>query len=340
MFIRYINDMKSWIIFFVLTLGFTDLLIWLDKGMHMKFESLLYLNVLLLATFIVFFSWRYKKETKYSAALSILMNSDAKDWQEALPDFDFLRDQVTNELLLHIVDEYQREIAELRASLISESDYTASWVHEVKAPLTAMKMMIDTHTSDPAMRKLEAEWLRVHLLIDRQLYISRLPTLESDYVLDNVILRELIVTEIRELSSWCREKNIAVDFEDLDVEVLTDSKWCRFIVRQLLTNAVKYSPSDGTITVKASHSEKGHVMVTIKDEGPGIPLHDLPRIFDKGFTGGTGRMHNAATGLGLYLAQNVAVKIGIILTADTKVKRGTEMQMHFSVKNEFDKTVT
>ena len=340
MFIRYVKDMKSWILFFGISLGFTNLLIWLDKGMHMKPESLLYLNVLLLATLIVFFSWRYKKETKYSTSLSILMNSKAEDWHEALPDFSYSRDQVTNELLLHIVDEYKKEIADLRASHISESDYTASWVHEVKAPLTAMKMMIDTHTPDPAMRKLEAEWLRVHLLIDRQLYISRLPTLEADYILDNVILQELIATEVRELSSWCREQNIAVDFEDLDVEVLTDSKWCRFIVRQLLTNAVKYSPKGGTIIIKAILSEKGHVMVTIKDEGPGIPSHDLPRIFDKGFTGGTGRLHNAATGLGLYLAQNVAEKIGILLTVDTKVERGTEMQMHFSVKNEFDKTVT
>ena len=80
--------------------------------------------------------------------------------------------------------------------------------------------------------------------------------------------------------------------------------------------------------------------LTIKDEGPGIKAHDLPRIFDKGFTGGTGRLHNAATGLGLYLAQTVAEKIGITLTAQSEMGQGTTMKMMFSTENDFDKTLT
>ena len=132
---------------------------------------------------------------------------------------------------------------------VIESDYTAAWVHEVKAPLTAMKLTMDGHRSDPVIRKIEAEWLRVHLLIDQQLYISRLPTLEADYVLEKTDVHRLVTAEVRELASWCMEKNIAVEFEGEDKEVVTDVKWCRFIIRQLVTNAVKYSPIGGTIII-------------------------------------------------------------------------------------------
>ena len=119
----------------------------------------------------------------------------------------------------------------------------------MKTPLTAMKLTIDSHRDDPAMRKFRRSGLRVHMLIDQQLYISRLPTLEADYVLEETDLHRLATAEVRELATWCMEKNVAVEFEGEEVEVVTDVKWNRFIIRQILTNAVKYSPAGGTIFI-------------------------------------------------------------------------------------------
>ncbi|MFD2874797.1 ATP-binding protein [Paenibacillus rhizoplanae] len=104
------------------------------------------------------------------------------------------------------------------------------------------------------------------------------------------------------------EKNLAVSIEGNDATVVTDRKWCRFIIRQLLTNAIKYSPTGTSLTFRTNVTEQENVFLDLIDEGPGIQPHDLPRIFDKGFTGGNGRIHNASTGLGLYLAQTVAAK--------------------------------
>lgn len=340
MFGGYLNDRKSWILFFVGSLAFTDILIWIDKGLAVKPGSILYLNILLISAFIVFFLWRYIKETKFTRELGALLEGPLADWQTALPDPQFVHEDKINELLRDVAEETNRKLAEIQAATIMESDYTAAWVHEVKAPLTAMKMTIDAHRQDPAIRKIEAEWLRVHLLIDRQLYIARMPTLSADYLLEKVEIRELLNPEVRELRSWCIEKNIAVDFEGEDTVVVTDRKWCRFIIRQVLTNAVKYSPVGGTIFLSAETASDGHVKLTVQDEGPGIPAHDLPRIFDKGFTGGTGRLHNAATGLGLYLAWQVAEKIGISLTARSEVGNGTTIELAFSTENDFDATRT
>ncbi|MGG0668843.1 sensor histidine kinase [Sporosarcina koreensis] len=340
MFIAYVKDMKSWILIFAVSLVLTDALIWIDKGLSMRLSSLLYLNMLLIAIFILFLIWRYKKEVQFTKELLRISEDPSRDWQEGLPEPLFTRDETTNDLLRQVANDHLKKLSEMKAVNLMESDYTAAWVHEVKAPLTSMKMMIDANRQDEAIRKIESDWLRVHLLIDRQLYISRLPSLGTDYVLEQTDAHQLMTPEIRELRSWCIEKNIAVEIEGEAMKVITDSKWCRFIIRQLLTNAVKYSPDGGTICMTVHQTPGGHPVLSIKDEGPGIPAHDLPRVFDKGFTGGTGRLHNAATGLGLYLAQQVALKIGITLSAHSEINKGTTMNMTFSTENEFDATRT
>lgn len=336
MFIRYLNEKKSWIFLFLLLLGLTDLLILLDQGIAVQDSSILYLNVLFLLVLVLFVFWRYKKETRLLIALAELSRNMEEDWLETLPPSEYLRDEVTIEALRAADLFYRRKLFEHDEAHLIERDYTASWVHEVKAPLTAMKLTLDAHRSDPVVRKIEAEWLRIHLLIDRQLYISRLPSLESDYVLAATEIQRLAAQEVRELASWCVEKNVGVEFEGEEAEVLTDSKWCRFIIRQVLTNAVKYSPEGGTITISTGRTPSGNTVLIISDQGTGIPAHDLPRIFDKGFTGGNGRLQNAATGLGLYLAQIVAAKIGIVLAAQSEPEQGTAMRMTFTVKNDFE----
>jgi len=340
MFVSYLNDIKSWILFFFGMLGLSDAILWLDQGIAVEFVSVFYFNILILTFFVLFIVWRYRKEMKFVRNISLLMDEPELDWHEALPKPGFMRDRVMSEALQQVAVSSAKEIEDLRCESIIEGDYTAAWVHEVKAPLTAMKLTMDGHRSNPVIRKIEAEWLRVYLLIDQQLYISRMPTLESDYVLEQTDVFGFVTAEVRELASWCMEKNIAVELEGESKDVITDIKWSRFIIRQLITNAVKYSPIGGTIHIEARVNPTGNTVLSIKDDGPGIKSHDLPRIFDKGFTGGAGRLHNAATGLGLYLAQTAATKIGITLWAASEMEQGTTLYMIFSTENEFDKLLT
>lgn len=334
--LAYLRDMKSWIGFFVGIFLLINLLIWMDRGLSLEQSSLVYMNSLLIVLFVLFITWRVKKETRYTQELEQIMNES--DWQEALPTPQFQREQMLNDMLYELSVKQQKKLAKLKESHVVENDYTAAWIHEVKAPLTAMKLLIDSERQNLSIRKIESEWLRIHLLIEQQLYITRLPSLESDYVLEQLTISQLVMNEVKELATWCFEKNIAIDVEGEHLQVVSDQKWCRFILRQILTNAVKYSPMGSTIRINGKQAENGQVMVSIVDEGPGIAPHDLPRIFDKGFTGSTGRLHNAATGLGLYLAQIVAQKIGILLIADSTEGDGTTLRLTFSVENAFDAT--
>ena len=336
MFWAYVNDMKSWILFFIVALAAADLLLWLDAGLAVEFSSLMYMNALLLIALAVFIAWRFRKETAYARKLARLEGEPTADWHEILPEARFKRDEQMNETLQAATASMAEQLNELRQQNLIQGDYTAAWVHEAKAPLTAIRLVIDSNRSAPGMQRIEAEWLRLFLLVDQQLYISRLSSLEADYAVGSVVLKDIVAPEVRELMSWCREKQLEIELDGLDVTVMTDKKWSRFIVRQILSNAVKYSPAGGTIRISARTDNTGHNILSIQDEGPGIPDHDLPRIFDKGFTGGTGRLHNAATGLGLYLAKTVSDKIGITLSVSSGMGQGTTLEIGFPLENDFD----
>ncbi|WP_171056210.1 sensor histidine kinase [Paenibacillus sinopodophylli] len=340
MILRYLIDRKSWIIFYLFSLLFVDLLIWIDNGIMIKAASMLYLNMLLILSMLVFLVWRFQKEMKYARALADLAEQIDDDWIETLPPDYYYHEEATNRLLRAAGLWYSHKLSDSQAARIVEQEYTTAWVHEVKTPLTAMKLTIESDRSNPLLRKMESDWLRIHLLIDQQLYLSRLPSLEADYVLEQAGVQQLAVLEVRELTSWCIEKNVAVEIEGEEALVVTDRKWCRFIIRQLLTNAVKYSPKGGTILLSTMVTSEGHVCLSIEDEGSGIAAHDLPRIFDKGFTGGNGRLQNAATGLGLYLARTAALKIGITLAVQSELNAGTKMGMTFTVSNAYEAVLT
>lgn len=336
MFWAYVKDIKSWIFFFIAALWAADALLWLDAGLAVELSSLLYMNVLLLIALAVFVFWRFQRETAYSRQLARLEGEVAADWHELLPEAKFMRDEQMNGVLQTASASMAAQLNVLRQQNLIQADYTAAWVHEAKAPLTAIRLLIDSNRSSPGMQRIEAEWLRLFLLVDQQLYISRLSSLEADYAVDKVILKDIVAPEVRELMAWCREKDLEIKLDGLDINVLSDKKWGRFVLRQILSNAVKYSPQGGTIHISARTDSTGHSILSVQDEGPGIPEHDLPSIFDKGFTGGTGRLHNAATGLGLYLAKTVSDKIGITLSVSSRTGHGTTMEIAFPLENDFD----
>jgi len=301
--------------------------------------SIIYLNGLFLTICVAFFVWRYKKETSYYKSLLTLFNDLDDDWFESIPSHhNRFPDRIAYTLLQIIHEFEQNKRREDHSSQQMDHNDLASWVHEMKTPLTAMKIIMDAHPSNELAQRLNTPWLRMHLLTDRQLYISRLANLDSDLLPEKQNVQDLIREEIRELSTWCMEKNISIDLTGNTAStVYTDKKWCGFVIRQLLTNAIKYSPTGGNVFIHISHHENESVIVTIKDEGPGIQAHDLPRIFDKGFTGENGRIQHSATGMGLYLTKKIGKKLHIRLEVASTVGEGTTILMIFSGDNSFER---
>ncbi|MNP30098.1 Sensor histidine kinase GraS [compost metagenome] len=217
--------------------------------------------------------------------------------------------------------------------LEEEKDDLLSWVHEVKTPLTAMHLMIERLDDETIKTQLTYEWLRIHLLLDQQLHQKRIVFIENDLYVEQVQLKPLISQEIRTLRSWCMQKGIGFDVDLQVTEVLSDAKWLAFIVRQLITNAVKYSEA-ADVYVR-SYSQDDGAILEVQDSGRGIDQRDLHRIFDKGFTSTLNHHEHMATGMGLYLSKKAADSLMIQIDVQSKPGQGTTMRLIFPKRNDF-----
>ncbi len=197
-------------------------------------------------------------------------------------------------------------------------DYFTLWVHQIKTPIAAMRLLLQTEEGGQNMA-LSAELLKIEQYVDMALQYLRLDSSTTDFVIKTCNLDEIIRQSVRKYAGLFILKKIQLDFRETHLKVLTDEKWLCFIIEQLLGNALKYTHA-GTVTIRADN-----LTLTVEDTGVGIKPEDLPRIFDKGFTGLNGRENKKSTGLGLYLTKRAADMLGHTITVESTVHRGTRV---------------
>ncbi|AXI00155.1 sensor histidine kinase [Sporosarcina sp. PTS2304] len=329
----FIKERFSWILFFVLLQLLVLLIGYLDSSINIR--SIMYIVFLSSLFFGLFIVIRYVKETKFYRELeTVEMTVDVTNILDARSPFE----NITHERIVEQQAMYKRQLAKLQISTEQEKDDILHWIHEVKTPLTTMQLMIERMTDASLRRQLLYEWLRIHLLLDQQLHQRRIPFIQNDLSIEKSNLQEILSQEIKSLKNWCLQKGIGFDLTLEAENVLTDAKWLGFICRQLLTNAVKYSDAS-EIYIK---SEKANEMtvLSIQDFGRGIAPQDVPRIFDKGFTSTASHQDHAATGMGLYLAKQVAESLHINIQVQSTIGKGTLFTLTFPKENEWTRLAT
>lgn len=195
------------------------------------------------------------------------------------------------------------------------------WLHQVKTPVAALDLMVQTSQIDKGDMK--AELFKINDYLQMMLHYVKSQFDSQDLLIKSVKLGSLVRETVKKYAVFFARKDLRLVLEDLEEIVITDEKWLRFILEQVLFNAIKYTQS-GKITIRASRNR-----LIISDTGIGILPEDLPRVFDKGYTGVNGRLQQRASGLGLYLSQQTAQKIGSTLTIDSEVGQGTQVTIHF-----------
>jgi hypothetical protein len=196
-------------------------------------------------------------------------------------------------------------------------DYYSTWVHQIKTPIAVMRMRLQGEDTDEN-RALLAELFRIEQYVEMVLSYVRIGSSQSDFVIRDYELDDIIRQAVRKYAPQFVHDRIRLNYEPVSVRVLTDEKWLLFIIEQLLSNAIKYTPN-GTVTISVSAQK----VLAVADTGIGIAPEDLPRIFEKGFTGYNGRADKKATGLGLYLCRQTADKLGIRMWAQSKPGQGS-----------------
>ena len=325
---KYIKERLSWFIVFIFMQLLTIFVVFIDSAIPLR--SLLYLVFLTSILFISFVIIRYPNETRFYKSLE---ERDNDLDLSTIPSAESPFEHIIEESMLSQAEFLKQTASQSLLVLEEEKDELLSWIHEVKTPLTAMHLMIERLDNETIKTQLTYEWLRIHLLLDQQLHQRRIPFIENDLFVEQLDLESIIFNEIKTLQSWCIQKGIGFDIQLESPEVLSDSKWLAFIVRQLLTNAVKYSESSDIIINSYEHADQ--IILEVKDNGRGIDPKDLPRIFDKGFTSTKMRQDNASTGMGLYLARKAAQSLLIQLSVQSTLGAGSTFTLTFSKRNEF-----
>lgn len=228
-------------------------------------------------------------------------------------------DEIENELL-EIIERLKNGGMRLNDSMNMKYsdmvDYYTMWVHQIKTPIASMHLILQKEDSEDS-RRLRAELFRVEQYVQMVLCFLRLDSDFTDYVIKEYRVDDIIRPAVRRLAPQFIMKKLSLEYEQTDEVALTDEKWLGFVVEQVLSNAVKYT-SEGSISIKCDGDR-----LVISDTGIGIAAEDLPRIFDKGYTGFNGRADRKASGIGLYLCRRICDNLGHSIKVESAAGQGT-----------------
>ena len=215
-------------------------------------------------------------------------------------------------------------------------EYVETWVHEVKTPITAARLLC-RGLEGTTRRRLEGELAQIEAHVERALFYARAESPEKDLVVRPTPLAELVRQAVQAHRTLLIQNGVRVEAEAVAGTVYTDEKWAAFLLGQLLQNAARYRRDRPVITLTAQPLGD-RVALTVADNGLGIPAQELPRIFDRGFTGTNGRQRGGATGMGLYLARQVAEALAIDLQAASQVGEGSVFTLTFPAPENLTKS--
>lgn len=225
------------------------------------------------------------------------------------------------EMLKEISDRYCHKNEQWIQSKRERQEYYTTWVHQIKTPISAMNMTLQNMDTQES-RQLQTQVFRIEEYVEMVLHFARLEEDGNDFVFGYYDVDEMLRKSIRKYAPLFVQKKIALHYEPIHREILTDEKWFGFIVEQILSNAIKYT-RQGAVTI--AMEEPG--VLTIADTGIGIAAEDVPRVFEKGYTGYNGRDEHKSTGLGLYLCKRTADKLNHELTLRSVVGQGTTVEI-------------
>jgi signal transduction histidine kinase len=229
-----------------------------------------------------------------------------------------------------IEDRYQQLIYALYTEMsaistradIAQSElqsYYTTWAHQIKNPIAAMRLVLQTSPT-PLNRDLLNELIKIEQYVEMVLQFVRIDDASTDYVFRVVTIDDIIRPVLRKYASIFIAKDLTLVYEPLGVDVVTDAKWMSFVIEQIISNALKYTPS-GQITIMVSPQNE----LVISDTGIGIDPADLPRIGEKGFTGFNGRFEQTATGIGMFLVTRILLRLGHKLRIESQLGCGTQV---------------
>ena len=246
---------------------------------------------------------------------------------QSLPVADGLEDEDYQAILAMFQQEHTDVMNQKQQTYMEMVDYYTIWAHQIKTPIASMRLTLQNEDTTLS-RQLTNDLFRIEHYVEMVMTFLRLNSQSTDYVLREYDLDEMLRQCVKKFAGEFISRKLKLVYEPLHTKVLTDEKWLSFVIEQVLSNALKYTPSGSvSITMESENT------LCIRDTGIGIAAEDLPRIFEQGYTGYNGRMDKKASGIGLYLCKRICGKLGHGITAQSKVDEGTCIMIDLSRKS-------
>lgn len=248
---------------------------------------------------------------------------------EPLPDACDTIEEQYQQIIRELYQTMAAKIAEEEKIKGDREDYYTLWVHQIKTPISAMRLLLQSDDLPKNIFSMEQELFKIEQYAEMVLQYLRLESLSGDLLLQEYSLYALVKQAVKKYAGAFISKGLSLNLTELGLSVITDEKWLCFVLEQLLSNSVKYT-FKGSVSICMDPENDRTLLIT--DTGIGIREEDLARVFDRGFTGYNGRMDRASTGIGLYLCKRVTDRLGITLRVTSKCNKGTQCRLYFPPK--------
>lgn len=314
--LRMILSMRVSIILFML---YTLIIAVVVSLYNVPFESILYSLVLVcfIALLVLIYSF-YRIKQKHNQLLECLSQSTLHT--ELLPHSKSMIEDDYQNIIVKLRNENQ-QIQNLSDHKYNDlHDISTLWAHQIKTPIAAMRLLLQSNEIDEN-EELKYELFEIEQYVQMLLGYFRLNAQTNDFVLKQIDCELLVRSVIRQYAKVFIRKKIQLELGDINITPISDEKWLGFVIEQILSNALKYT-NEGKISIYT-----GNDVLVIQDTGIGIQEEDLPRVFEKGYTGYNGRSDKKSTGMGLYLCKIILQKMGHKISIESKINIGTTVRI-------------
>ena len=290
---------------------------------HLPIEAVFYPSFLclLLGALFLFWDFRRVKERHYTLQQIRTMTDSVMD---ILPEIDGIEEEDYQNIIRLLYEEHIERNNHLNRQYADMIDYYTVWAHQIKTPIASMRLHLQNEDS-VLSRTLTLDLLRIEQYVEMVLMFLRLDAKSTDYVIKESDVDTIIRQAVKKFAGEFISRKLSLEYEPCNAAVVTDEKWLLFVIEQILSNALKYTAS-GSIQITMEEEKK----LCIRDTGIGIAPEDLPRIFEKGFTGYNGRTDKKASGLGLYLCKRICDNLGHKISVVSELDVGTAVMIDLS----------
>jgi signal transduction histidine kinase len=328
---HYMKDKRYFGLLYGMIMLFVSVILYVSGSSGASAGNVVYVNAvcLVMAALYLVIGFYHKKIFYRELAAVIEVGGDRMLAAMPVPQ------NAEQALYLQLIRKLQREHAGQMQQLVQEKrdhqDFIMSWIHEVKLPIAASRLLLSNSSDksvDFLVDKFEDELVKIDSYVEQALYYSRIDSFSRDYFITGVQLGPMMRSSVKKYAKLFINKRIRFTMEAADFEVQSDSKWLAFIIDQITSNSLKYTKEGGQLSVSMEEDQKEKRMV-IRDTGIGIAPEDIGRVFEKGFTGTNGRSQSKSTGMGLYLAKQLALKLGHDLSIQSEEGAFTSVAIQF-----------